>query len=93
MSNYTEAQKRATAKYKKEKMDDVHVLIKKGARERWKAEAEKRGKSLNRFIIDTVEAEIARDDAATPEDLRDIQAAREEYARGEAVPHEAIDWD
>lgn len=41
--------------------------------------------------------EIARrfltDDAATPEDLRDIQAARREYAEGQTVPHAAIDWN
>ena len=40
--------------------------------------------------------EIARrflpDDTATPEDLRDIQQARAEYARGETIPHEAINW-
>ena len=32
------------------------------------------------------------DDTATPEDLRDIQQARAEYARGETIPHEAINW-
>lgn len=41
--------------------------------------------------------EIARrflpDDTATPDDLADIQAARAEYAGGETVPHEAINWD
>lgn len=40
--------------------------------------------------------EIARrflpDDTVTPEDLRDIQQARAEYARGETPPHEAINW-
>ena len=33
------------------------------------------------------------DDVATPDDLAAIQAAREEYERGETVPHEAIDWN
>ncbi|MCI9045005.1 MAG: phosphoribosylaminoimidazolesuccinocarboxamide synthase [Peptococcaceae bacterium] len=32
------------------------------------------------------------DDVATPEDLTDIKAAREEYQRGETTPHEAINW-
>ncbi|MCL2638283.1 MAG: hypothetical protein FWD48_07910 [Oscillospiraceae bacterium] len=32
------------------------------------------------------------DDIATPEDLRDIAIAREEYRRGEAIRHEDIDW-
>lgn len=33
------------------------------------------------------------DDVATPADLDDIRAAREEYATGETVSHDAIDWD
>lgn len=41
--------------------------------------------------------EIARrflpDDTAMPDDLEDIRTARAEYARGETVPHEAINWD
>ena len=32
------------------------------------------------------------DDTATPDDLEDIQQARAEYARGETIPHEAINW-
>lgn len=41
--------------------------------------------------------EIARrflsDDVATPDDLEKISAARAEYAAGETVSHEAIDWN
>lgn len=41
--------------------------------------------------------EIARrfvpDDVATPDDLAAVAEARAEYARGETVPHEAINWD
>ena len=41
--------------------------------------------------------EIARrflsDDTATPEDLREIHAARKEYARGQTVSHEEINWN
>ena len=32
------------------------------------------------------------DDVATPEDVADIEKARAEYARGETVPHNAINW-
>ena len=32
------------------------------------------------------------DDVATPEDVADIERARAEYARGETVPHNAINW-
>ncbi len=41
--------------------------------------------------------EIARrflpDDLAAPEDLADIRQARAEYARGQTIPHSAINWD
>lgn len=41
--------------------------------------------------------EIARrflaDDVATSDDLEAIRIAREEYARGETVSHEDINWD
>lgn len=41
--------------------------------------------------------EIARrfvpDDVATPDDLEAIRAARAEYAAGETVSHESINWD
>ena len=40
--------------------------------------------------------EIARrfmpDDVATPDDLAAIEEARAEYAAGETVPHDAINW-
>ena len=33
------------------------------------------------------------DDAAMPDDLAAIHAARAEYARGETVTHDVIDWN
>lgn len=33
------------------------------------------------------------DDAATADDLEAIQAARAEYAHGETVTHDAINWN
>ncbi len=45
----------------------------------------------------TLLLEIARrfvpDDIATPDDMSAINAARAEYANGEAVSHDAINWD
>lgn len=55
---YTEAQKAATIKYLKDKTDSIQIRVKKGTKERWKKEATKRDKSLNQFIIDSVENEI-----------------------------------
>lgn len=57
---YTEAQKKASMKYLKEKTDSIQIRAPKGTKDRWKAAAESRGKSLNQLIIDTVEAEIQK---------------------------------
>ena len=58
-SKYTEAQKAASIKYLKEKTDDIRVRAQKGTKDRWKAAAEAEDKSLQQFIIDTVEAVLA----------------------------------
>lgn len=55
---YTEAQKKASIKYLKEKTDSIQIRAQKGTKERWKVAAANRGKSLNQFIVDTIEAEI-----------------------------------
>ena len=57
---YTEAQKKASMKYLKEKTDSIQIRATKGTKERWKAAAEARGKSLNQMIIETIEAEIQK---------------------------------
>ena len=59
---YTEAQKRASIKYLKEKTDSIQIRAQKGTKERWKDAAAARGQSLNQFIVETVEAEIERAD-------------------------------
>lgn len=56
---YTEAQKKASIKYLKERTDSIQIRTQKGTKERWKAAAEECGKSLNQFIVDTVETEIS----------------------------------
>ncbi len=33
------------------------------------------------------------DDVATPDDLKDIYMARTEYANGETIDHNIINWD
>ena len=58
---YTEAQKKATIKYLKEKTDDIRLRVPKGTKEVWKAEAEKRGKSMTQFVVDTVQKEIDKE--------------------------------
>lgn len=41
--------------------DDIKVRVPKGDRDKWKEEAKKREKSLNQFIVDSVEKEIEGD--------------------------------
>ena len=58
---YTEAQKKATAKYMKNNLDDIKVRVPKGKREVYKAHAERKGKSLNALIIELLEKDIQED--------------------------------
>lgn len=44
-------------------------------------------------IIFEIVKRFVPDDVATADDLEAIQAARREYANGETVSHEAINWD
>lgn len=55
---YSEAQKKATAKYMKNKLDDIKVRVPKGKREIYKAHAERKGKSLNALIIELLEKDM-----------------------------------
>jgi predicted HicB family RNase H-like nuclease len=64
-NTYTEAQKNASIKYLKEKTDSVQIRPPKGTKERWREAAEAAGVSLQRFIIDAVEAAVAATDKKT----------------------------
>lgn len=55
---YTEAQKRASIKYIAEKTDDIRLRVKKGVKDKYKEEAEKRGLNLTQFIIECIEEKI-----------------------------------
>lgn len=50
------------AKKYQSKFDDIKVRVPHGDRDRWRSEADSRGKSLNQFIIDSVENEIENGD-------------------------------
>lgn len=58
----SKAQQKATAKYVAENYDRIEVKPPKGSKARWAALAEAQGKSLQRFIIDAVEAAAANTD-------------------------------
>lgn len=55
---YTEAQKKASIKYLHEKTDDIRLRVPKGLKDKYKTEADSRGKSMTQFIVDCVEKEI-----------------------------------
>ena len=55
---YYDSQKEATARYNKKTYDRINIIVKKGQREIIKDFAAKQGKSLNRFFLDAVEAEM-----------------------------------
>lgn len=52
---YNEAQKRATAKYMRENLDDIKIRVPKGDRERYKSLAARLGLSVNQLFIQSVE--------------------------------------
>ena len=55
----TEAQRRAVAKFQKEKVDTIAVRVPKGQKDYYKAAADLSGKpSLNQFIIDAMDEKI-----------------------------------
>ncbi|MFQ9581860.1 MAG: hypothetical protein ACLRZY_00025 [Blautia hansenii] len=45
-------------KYISEKTDDIRLRVKAGLKDKYKAEAEKRGLSMTQFIVNCVEKEI-----------------------------------
>lgn len=54
----TEAQKRAVAKYQEEKTDLIKIRVPKGRKERYKALAERHGKSLTAYITSLLEEKL-----------------------------------
>lgn len=61
---YSKAQMNANNKYRAKAYDQVNLIIPKGTKEVWKAYATGKGKSLNAYITELVEADMKED---TPE--------------------------
>ncbi len=57
-AKYTDAQKRAATKYLAEKTDLIQLRVPRGEKERYKAHADRRGKSLTGLIVDLLERDI-----------------------------------
>ena len=58
MAKYSDAQKEATARYNKKTYERIDIIVKKGHRQIIKDFAASQGKSLNRFVLDAIEAEM-----------------------------------
>lgn len=61
MAKYSDAQKEATARYNKKAYDRIDVVVPKGQRQIIKDFAASQGKSLNRFILDAIEAQMNKE--------------------------------
>lgn len=57
-SRYTEAQKKAVAKYLSESVDTIRVRVPKGQKEAAKAAADARGMSLNAFCVEAISTAV-----------------------------------
>lgn len=55
---YSEAQKNATLKYREKAYSRITLDIKKENKDRYRAQAEKRGMSLQAYIISLIEADM-----------------------------------
>ena len=55
MAKYSEAQKKATIKYLAEHREQVRFWVKKGDKERYKAQAAAHGLSLTAYIVELLE--------------------------------------
>jgi len=58
----SEAQKRATAKWQKEKVEEIKFRVPKGKKERIQAHAARHGESVNAFLNRAVDETMERDE-------------------------------
>lgn len=72
---YSDAQKRATRKYRDAHYDQMNLQIPKGQREVYRAQAAAHGLSLNAYIISLLEAD--RQGGSAPPALDDDQRGAE----------------
>ena len=57
----SEAQKEASRKWNKEKVESLHIRVKKGMRDVIQAHADEVGESVNAFVVRAVVETIERD--------------------------------
>lgn len=57
-----ESQKEATARYNRKTYERLELRVKKGQKQIIQEESKKRGKSINRFILDLIAKEVGNDE-------------------------------
>ena len=85
-------QTRAKNKYNAKAYDRIALQVKKGRKDIIKAHAENNGESINGFVNRAIDETMERDNT-NEADISEIQTARKEYANGETVSHNAINWE
>ena len=58
---YSEAQKKATIKYRDKAYDQMNLQVKKGMKEIYKSQAEAHGMSLNAYIVSLLEKDRGKE--------------------------------
>ena len=58
---YSKSQMKATNKYRSKSYDQINITAKKGMKDVYKTQAEKRGLSLNAYIIGLIEKDMEED--------------------------------
>lgn len=58
MAKYSEKQNKWTQAYIAKAYDDIKIRVPKGEREKYKAHAEAKGKSLNQLVIELLDSDI-----------------------------------
>lgn len=59
---YSDSAKKATAKYKKANLERINFDVKIGKRDEYRAQATKRGMSLQAYIISLIEADMKKNE-------------------------------
>ena len=68
---YSEAQKRATARYNARTYDRIEIKVPKGEKERISQAAQRQGKSLNAYIVSLIKQDLEGEDAENFRSHRD----------------------
>ena len=55
---FTPSRRKANDKYMTEKIDSLSIYVPKGKKELIKAAAEKKGQSMNQFVVDAINAAL-----------------------------------